>query len=293
MASSSGSLEQSRNRDTNRVWLVTGCSSGIGREIALAALQAGYRVAVTARKTEAVADIVDRFPDTAVALTLDVTDEAQRIAAMGSCVATFGAVDVLVNNAGYGYLAAIEEGEEAAIRQMFETNFFGALAMVRAVLPGMREKRSGTIISVSSQAGLMANPGTGYYSTTKYAMEALNEVLAKEVAPFNIKVSAIQPGPFRTDWSGRSMQQTAMPIDDYYEHVGSRRAMISDMDGKQPGDPAKAADAVLMLAEIDDPPAQLLLGNSVLDTYRGKLDVIEQSLKRWEGLTRGADFEAN
>lgn len=276
--------------DNKKVWLVSGCSTGIGREIALAALRAGHKVVVTARNEKALDDIVASYPGTALALKLDVTRQEDVDTVVKETIAHWGAIEVLVNNAGYGYLAAIEEGEDEQVRAMFETNFFGALAMIKAVLPGMRQRRSGNIINISSQAGLMSNPGTGYYSATKYAMEAMSEALGKELAPFNIKVSAVQPGPFRTDWSGRSMQQTKNDIADYYEHVGSRRQMITGMDGKQPGDPRKVGEAVLQLVASDNPPTQLLLGNIVLDAYREKLEGVLSSLDEWEAVTRDADF---
>jgi len=196
----------------------------------------------------------------------------------------------LVNNAGYGYVGAIEEGEEAAVRQLFETNFFGVLALTKGVLPHMRQRGRGVILNNSSQAGLMANPGTGYYSASKYALEGLMEALTKEVAPLGIKVCSVQPGAFRTDWSGRSMQRTQTPIDDYHEHVGSRLDMIGEMDGKQPGDPGRAAQVFIDLAYMDELPAQLLLGAGVLTTYRDKLSQVRQSLDAWEAVTQGVDF---
>lgn len=278
--------------DQAQVWLISGCSSGFGREIALAALASGAQVAVTARKLESIADICQQYPKHALPLALDVTDAAQIESVVAAVVSHFGRLDVLVNNAGYGYLAAIEEGEEAAVRRLFETNFFGALALTKAVLPLMRAQGAGRIINNSSQAGLMANPGTGYYSASKYALEGLMEALGKEVAPFNIFVSSVQPGAFRTDWSGRSMQRTATPIDDYYPHVGSRLDMIAEIDGKQPGDPARAARAFVMLAKSDNPPAQLLLGAGVLASYREKLAAVEENLQHWEGTTLSADYPA-
>ena len=272
------------------VWLISGCSTGFGREIALAALESGSRVVVTARKPQAVADICERYPEQILALTLDVTDSVQIEAVVAETLRVFGAIDVLVNNAGYGYVGAIEEGEEAAVRALFDTNFFGALALTRAVLPHMRGRRSGRIINNSSQAGLMANPGTGYYSASKYALEGLMEALAKEVEPFNIFVTSVQPGAFRTDWSGRSMQRTGLPIADYDAHVGSRLDMIAEMDGKQPGDPVRAAKVFVMLANLEKPPLQLLLGAGVLTTYREKLQGVVASLDDWEITTLSADF---
>ena len=282
--------ERGRDENTDRVWLITGCSSGMGREIALCALEKGYRVVATARRVETLEDLVAAHSGRALALPLDVTDPKQIEAAVRQTQSEFGTLDVLVNNAGYGYLAAIEEGEDDEVRAMFETNFFGLVAMTRAVLPGMRARRRGWILNHSSQAGLMANPGTGYYSTTKYAVEAFTEALRREVSPFGIRVTAVAPGPFRTDWSGRSMKRTRQPIADYAETVHARADMIQAMDGKQPGDPRKAAEAFVLLAESDDPPAQLLLGRIVLDAYRAKLAEVGRMLDAWEPVTLDTDF---
>lgn len=275
---------------TKQVWLITGCSTGFGREIALAALASGAQVVVTARRLESVADICECFPEQTLAQALDVTDSQQIDAVVAAVIEHYGRLDVLVNNAGYGYVGAIEEGDDAAVRQLFDTNFFGSLALTKAVLPQMRKQRSGRILNNSSQAGLMANPGTGYYSASKYALEGLMEALGKEVAPFNIFVSSVQPGAFRTDWSGRSMQRASNRMTDYDAHVGSRLDMIADIDGKQPGDPVRAAQSFVMLANCDQPPAQLLLGAGVLATYREKLAGVTASLNEWEGTTLSADF---
>lgn len=272
------------------VWLITGCSSGIGRDLALEVLTRGAQVAVTARNTVAVADIVERFPDTAIAVTLDVCRQSDVDAAFATTLERFGQVDVLVNNAGYGYLSAIEEGNNDQLREMFETNFFGLLAMTQKAIPFMRERRSGCILNISSQAGLMGNPGTGFYSSSKYAVEGLTEALSKEVAPFGIKVCSIQPGPFRTDWAGRSMQSNSSSVSDYDEHVSSRINMIGEIDGRQPGDPKRAAAVIADVAEMDNPPAQLLLGSVVLDTYKQKLEELIKQIDHYELLTRSADY---
>lgn len=273
-----------------QVWLITGCSSGIGRDLALEVLGRGAQVAVTARNTAAVADIVERFPDSAIALTLDVCKQSDIDAAFTETLERFGRIDVLVNNAGYGYLSAIEEGDNEQLRTMFETNFFGLLAMTQKVLPFMRERRGGRILNISSQAGLMGNPGTGFYSSSKYAVEGLTEALSKEVAPFDIKVCSIQPGPFRTDWAGRSMQSNSSGLADYAEHVSSRISMIGEIDGRQPGDPKRAAVVIADVAEMENPPAQLLLGSVVLDTYKQKLAELSQQIDHYESITRSADY---
>jgi len=276
----------------DQIWLITGCSTGFGREVALAALAKGARVAVTARKVESINDICEAFPDRAIGLPLDVTNSEQIESTVAKVIAHFGRIDVLVNNAGYGYVAAVEEGEDEEVRALFETNFFGPLAVTKAVLPHMRARRSGRIINNSSQAGLMANPGTGYYSASKFALEGLMEALGKELEPLNIRVTSVQPGPFRTDWSGRSMRRTKKRIVDYDEHVAARLDMIAAMDGKQPGDPKRAADTFLMLAQMEDPPAQLLLGQSVLVSYRQKLEKVNAMLDEWESTTLAADYPA-
>jgi NAD(P)-dependent dehydrogenase (short-subunit alcohol dehydrogenase family) len=273
------------------VWLISGCSTGFGHEIAMAALEGGARVAVTARNPAAVSDICGRFPEQAIALQLDVGSAADIEAAVAATLARFGRIDVLVNNAGYGYVAAIEEGEEEAVRALFEVNFFGALALTRAVLPVMRRQGSGHIINNSSQAGIMANPGTGYYSASKYALEGLMEALQKEVAPLGIRVTSVQPGAFRTDWSGRSMQRSPVVIDDYV-HVHERLDMIAAIDGKQPGDPVRAAQIFVDLYTMPDPPVQLVLGAGALATYRGKLAELRAGLDRLESLSTAADYPA-
>tara|TARA_R110002073_G_scaffold160990_2_gene316599 strand:+ start:1866 stop:2714 length:849 start_codon:yes stop_codon:yes gene_type:complete len=275
---------------TETVWLITGCSTGFGREIALCALQQGARVAVTARRTETVADICEQYPQRALAISLDITDAGQREAAFQATLDHFGQLDILVNNAGYGYVAAIEEGDEDAFRAMFETNFFATLAMTRLVLPYFRERRSGRIINNSSQAGLMANPGTGFYSASKHALEGVMEALGKEVSTLGIQVVTIQPGAFRTDWSGRSMQRGGQRIDDYAESVGSRLDMIAAIDGKQPGDPVRAAQVFVDMAIMEEPPAQLVLGTGLLQSYRERLTDIQARLHAWESVSVSAEY---
>ncbi len=273
-------------------WLVTGCSTGIGREIAHAALAAGNRVAVTARNPESVADIVHAHPERAIACALDVTDRAQIRDAVAATEQAFGAIDVLVNNAGYGYMAALEEGDDAEVRRLFDTNYFGVVDTLKAVLPGMRARRAGRIVNMSSMTGLVANPPNLYYSSTKFALEALTEALAKEVAPFGIKVTAIEPGAFRTDWGTRSMKETASPIADYAATVGARRERIKAFADKLPGDPAKVAAAVLKVVALDDPPLHLLLGKDVLAAFREKLADLQASIDAWEETTLDVGFPA-
>ena len=275
---------------TDRVWLITGCSTGIGREIANVVLESGQLAAVTARNPDSVADLVAAYPDQALALALDVTENMAVTAAVNKTQQHFGTIDVLVNNAGYGYMSALEEGEDAEVRKLFDTNFFGVVDLIKAVLPIMREQNSGNIINMSSMTGLVTNPPNIYYSCTKYAMEALTEGLAKELEPFNIKVTAIEPGAFRTDWATRSMQETATPIEAYADTVGARKELIKLAGNMLPGDPKRIADAVLMLANHDDPPLHLLLGHDVLGAFRQKLSDWNSSIDEWEAVTKDVNF---
>jgi NAD(P)-dependent dehydrogenase (short-subunit alcohol dehydrogenase family) len=271
-------------------WLVTGCSTGIGREIARAALEAGHNVVVTARRIESVADLVDEFGDRALAVALDVTDKDLIADAVAAADATFGGIDVLVNNAGNGYLSAVEEGEDDQVRLLFDTNYFGVVDLIKAVLPSMRERKAGHIINISSMTGLVANPPNAYYSSTKFALEALTEALAQEVKPLGIKVTAIEPGAFRTDWATRSMWESSVPIGDYDESVGTRKTLIKEFADYLPGDPRKVAEAVVMVSTLDEPPLRLLLGRDVLKAVRDKLAAFSASIDEWEAVTKNVNF---
>ena len=272
------------------VWLITGCSTGIGREVATLALDQGYRVVVTARKPEAVADLVAPHGDRALALALDVTDRAQIAAAVAAAEDAFGGIDVLVNNAGYGYMAALEEGEDEEVRRLFDTNYFGVVDTIKAVLPGMRSRGRGHIINMSSMTGLVANPPNVYYSSTKFALEAVTEALAQEVASFGLHVTAIEPGAFRTDWGTRSMKESAAPIEAYAETVGARKELIKAFADKLPGDPRRVADAVLQIARDEDPPLHLLLGQDVLGAFRKKLKTLGESIEQWAPVSKDVNF---
>ncbi len=270
-------------------WLITGCSTGFGREIARAALEAGHSVVVTARRTGAVQDFADEFGDRAVAVALDVTDAGQVAAAVAAAEDAFGGIDVLVNNAGHGYLSAVEEGEDAEVRKLFDVNYFGAVDMIKAVLPAMRARGSGHIVNMSSMTGLVANPPNAYYSSTKFALEAVTEALATEVRPLGIKVTAIEPGAFRTDWATRSMKESATPITDYAD-VAARKDLIKQFADHLPGDPRKVAEAVLMVTELDDPPLRLLLGRDVLKAMRDKIAATSASIEEWKSVTKDVNF---
>jgi len=267
------------------VWLITGCSTGIGREIARAALAKGHRVAATARDAARVEDLVAEFPEQSVALALDVTRPEQIEAAVRDAEAALGPIDVLVNNAGYGYVAALEEGEDAEVRAMWDTNYFGVVDMIKAVLPSMRSRRSGYIVNISSMTGLVSNPGALYYSSSKFAMESISEGLRKELAPLGIRVSVVEPGAFRTDWGARSMKESQIRIADYDETVGARRVMMRSGAGAPHGDPRRVGEAVVMLAELPDPPLHLLVGADVYAAFREKLRELDASLTEWEAFT--------
>jgi NAD(P)-dependent dehydrogenase (short-subunit alcohol dehydrogenase family) len=272
------------------VWLITGCSTGFGRELARAALDRGFRVVVTARDPDSVEDIAEGRGNRALALKLDVTDPAEARAAVEVAELTFGRIDVLVNNAGIGYFGAIEESEEAEIRRMFEVNFFGLEQMIRMVLPGMRKRRHGHVVNIASIGGLRAFPAVGFYNATKFAVVGLSEALALEVAPLGIKVTVVEPSGFRTDWAGRSANDAPTEIADYAETAGANRRSIRGYSGKQPGDPVRAAEAIIKAVESPEPPLHLLLGKAALSGARWKLDLLRRNFDAWEETTVNADF---
>jgi NAD(P)-dependent dehydrogenase (short-subunit alcohol dehydrogenase family) len=279
-----------KNGSGTPVWFITGCSSGLGRALAERVLEHGHRCVATARNPAGIADIVRAYPETSLALGLDVTDDSQRRDAVAKAEAAFGRIDVLVNNAGHGYSAAIEEGEESEIRRMFETNFFALAAMTRRVLAGMRARGSGHIVNISSVGGLVGNPASGYYNATKFAVEGLSQALAKEVAPLGIRVTLIEPGPFRTDFQGRSMTTVAKPIDAYAPTAGARRAQLLESSGKQAGDPARAADAIINIVESEKPPLHLVLGKNGVKRVREELREVLRSVDAWESVSVATDF---
>jgi NAD(P)-dependent dehydrogenase (short-subunit alcohol dehydrogenase family) len=272
------------------VWLITGCSTGLGRALARAVLDRGWRAVVTARRPEQVADIVAGHEERALALQLDVTDPEQVAEVVKRAEATFGRIDVLVNNAGYGYLAAIEEGQDPDVRALFDTNVFGLVDLTRAVLPGMRTRRSGHIVNVSSLGGLVAFGATGYYHATKFAVEGLSESLAAEVAPLGIGVTIVEPAAFRTNWSGPSMRQSPVRIDDYADTAGARRASTLATYGHQPGDPVRAADAIITAVGAQQPPLRLLLGKLAYDIASARLDSLRAGFDQWRDLTSSVDY---
>ena len=274
----------------NPVWLITGCSTGFGRELAKLVLARGWRAVITARDPSKLADIAEGHGERALVLPLDVTQRPQIEKVVAEAKKRFGRIDTLVNNAGYGYLAAIEEGEDAAVRAMFETNVFGLIDMTKAVLPIMREQRSGLIVNVSSIGGLTSFAATGYYHGTKYAVEGISESLATEVKPLGIDVLIVEPGPFRTNWAGPSIKQSATRIDAYAETAGERRKQTEARSGSQAGDPVRGAQAIVDAALSDAPPLRLLLGKAALELARKKLGAMRDDFDRWEATTLAADF---
>ena len=272
-----------------RVWFITGTSSGLGRALAQAALARGDRVVATARSTDGIADLQTRFTDHAVALPLDVTDAAQARAAIEAAVRAFGRIDVVVNNAGYGALGALEELSEDELRRQFDTNVFGVLNVTRAALPQLRRQRSGHIVQLSSLSGVVPNAGEGAYAGSKAALEGLSESLAKEVAHLGIRVTIVEPGPFRTDFAGRSLHK-ADPIDDYAETVGAIREFIAQLDGTQRNDPTRGAEAIIQAVEAESPPLRLALGEDAIEAIRAKLDDQRTELDAWAEVGAATGF---
>src|SRR5262245_38455397 len=281
------------SQEKSLTWFSTGCSTGFGRELARVVVARGYRAAVTARDPKQVADLVAGHEDRTLALRLDVTDPAQVAESVRRAEEHFGGIDVLVNNAGIGYFAAVEEGDEAEVRRMFEINFFGLARMTRAVLPGMRKRRSGHIINIASICGLAAIPSLGDYSATKFAVEGLSEVLALEAGPLGIRVTLVEPSGFRTEWAGSSAKDSSTrEIADYAATAGAERRALRDLSGKQPGDPVRAANAIIKAVESPNPPLHLLLGKDALRLGREKVEALRGDFDAWEKVTVGADFPA-
>jgi NAD(P)-dependent dehydrogenase (short-subunit alcohol dehydrogenase family) len=272
------------------VWFITGCSTGFGRELAQLVLRRGWRAVVTARDVGRVQDLTQGHEDRTLALSLDVNNPGQIAASVKEAEDRFGTIDVLVNNAGYGYQSSIEEGDDAEIRAQFETNVFGLAAMTRAVLPGMRKRRRGHIVNISSQAGFIGFEGSGYYAATKHAVEGLSDSLSREVAPLGIRVTCVEPGPFRTDWAGRSLQQRRPMIADYQGTVGVRLEATATYSGKQPGDPVRAVEAIIKAVEAATPPKHLVLGSIALEGIRNKLKETLAEIDTWAETSRGADY---
>ncbi|MDB5820056.1 MAG: Short-chain dehydrogenase/reductase [Rhizobacter sp.] len=271
------------------VWFITGCSTGFGRDLAAHTLGLGYPTVVTARNTDQVSDLVAGH-EHALVLSLDVTKPEQIDAAVKAAYERFGRIDVLVNNAGIGYFGSFEESVLEDVHRMFDINVWGLVNMTRAVLPGLRQQRSGTVVNVSSVGGLVAFPSVGFYNMTKFAVEAASESLAAELKPLGVKVLLVEPGPFRTDWAGRSADQAPTTIADYDSTAHARMQTSRGYSGKQPGDPKRAAAAIVKAVEASDPPLRLLLGKAALAGARGKLEALKKDFDGWAAVTEGADF---
>ncbi|MFZ4929068.1 oxidoreductase [Chryseobacterium sp. Mn2064] len=275
----------------NKVWMVTGAARGLGNEIVKAALAEGYKVVATVRKNKEQL-LSDLNSENLHVVVMDVTDEGQVKVAVEQAVAYFGHIDVLVNNAGFGLLSAVEEGTDKEVRNMYDTNVFGLLNVLRAVLPYMREQRSGHVVNISSVGGLSGSAGWGLYNSTKFAVEGLTEALSKELAPLGIYATAVEPGQFRTNFhDGSSLKIAEHLIDDYSESSGSMRTHISESNYTQPGDPAKLAKAVLITVESRNPPLHLPLGKDCIKRYQDKTAAFEKDLKQWYEIAASTDFD--
>lgn len=272
------------------IWMISGCSTGFGRALAHQLLERGFRVILTARDPSTIRELAAAYPQTACAVALDVTKKPDIERALLEGQRAFGPIDVLVNNAGYGYYAPVEEGNDAAVRAMFETNFFGLVALTQALLPSMRARRSGFIVNISSVGGLVAFPGSGYYAASKFAVEGLSEALSKEVDPLGIRVLLVEPGPFRTHFVENSQGAPSVRVPDYAHTVGARRTAVQASRGKQPGDPARAAAAIIAAVQSPSPPLRLVLGAQALGHIRAKLKSLTQEIDTWEATTLASDY---
>jgi len=269
---------------SEKVWLVTGASTGFGRELVEHLLASGARVVATARKVEGLQELGTKYPKTALVASMDVTNQKQVESVVGVAVKWFGRIDVLVNNAGYGMVGAVEESAEEEFRPMFETNVFGLIRVTQAVLPQMRTQGSGHIVNLSSIGGLVATPGFGLYNATKFAVEGLSEALAQEVQPLGITVTIVEPGPFRTKFLGKAGGEAKARISDYDKTAGKMRAYFTEHD------PQKAAEAIVKAVESEHPPLHLLLGGSTIPRVKGKIEALQKDLAAWESTTIGADY---
>jgi len=273
-----------------QTWFITGTSSGFGRAFAEYALAQGHRVVATARRPEALADLVAMAPERVLALALDVTAPKAPAAAIREAVQRFDRIDVLINNAGYGIVGALEETPDAELRALFDTNLFGALAVTRAVLPVMRAQGAGAIVNMSSLGGQLSFAGFSAYSATKFALEGASEALAQEVAPLGIKVMLVEPGQFRTQLAGAGMRYME-PLAAYDGTVGPTRAFAHSMHNTQAGDPRKAAAAIDLALNAPNTPLRIQLGGDAVDAVRTHAEALLKDLNAWEGVSRGTDFD--
>jgi NADP-dependent 3-hydroxy acid dehydrogenase YdfG len=274
-----------------KIWFITGISSGLGKALADAIIENGDFVIGTFRKQNQVDEFNAQYTEKAFAYELDVTDSQAIKAVIENISATYGKIDVLVNNAGYGFAGAIEEASEAEVRAVFEANFYGSLHVTQAVLPIMRKQKSGHIIQISSHGGIKAFAGLGIYNASKFALEGFSEALAQEVAPLGIKLTIVEPGPFRTGFANAGFVQAENKIDDYQSTAGAFKERMKAVDGKQEGDPAKAAKAIIQITNIENPPLRLPLGKVPLTTIQMKIDSVQKDLNDWRGVAESAVFE--
>lgn len=274
----------------DRHWFITGASSGFGRLLTEYLLSLGAKVVATARNVDSLQELVKRYPGSVVTLQLDVTNQHSIDKAVADAIAQVGHIDVLVNNAGYGVTGAIEEVTQAEYMPMFETNVFGLINLTKALLPQFRERRSGAIVNLSSIGGLIGAAGWGYYNATKFAVEGLSEALSAELAPLGVHVMVVEPGPFRTEFLGRSGVEARQRISDYEPTAGKTREYFATQSGKQPGDPQRAVEAIVAAVSDPNPPKHLLLGKIALTRFRKRLEQWNEELDRWQATTEGADF---
>lgn len=272
-------------------WFITGVSSGFGRALAQAVLAKGHNVIGTVRQDAAREAFEDLAPGRASAVVLDVTDEVGVHHVVDEVVERYGGIDVLVNNAGYGLEGAVEEVSLDQVRQQFEVNVFGAVAVIQAVLPYLRKQRSGHIVNITSMGGLAAFPGVGIYNGSKFALEGISEALAKEVKPLGIKVTIVEPGSFRTDWAGRSMVHVEDTIADYEPTAGAFRQSLAERNGRQGGDPRKAAEAIILVTEAEQPPLRLVLGPDALRFVGEKLGALQSEMLKWALVSASTNFD--
>ena len=279
-----------KERNNMTTWLITGCSSGIGRGIAKAVLKHGDNAIVTARNISTVADIVEEYPETAIAVPLDITNKESIAGAVKAAEDNFGGVDILVNNAGYGYRSSVEEGEEDSVNLLFDTNFFGPIALIKQVLPYMRAQKKGAIINVSSIAAARSGVGSGYYAASKAALELMTDGLMKEVAPLGIKVMTVEPGAFRTKFYDTSLKGTQKQIEDYADTAWKTRKenIVDNQD--QPGDPDKAGEVIYETMKKENLPKRLLLGSDAVKIVSAEMKERLQEIEDWSDVSKQTDY---
>lgn len=278
------------NGNGHRVWMITGTSQGFGHELVRAALKAGDSVVATSRDPFKVAADFSDSAEELLTVRVDLRDPSQIAAAVQGAIDSFGRIDVLVNNAGHGLIGAVEEANDSEIASVYETNVFGLLRVTRAVLPHMRQQRRGHIVNLSSIGGLVGIPGFGIYNATKFAVEGISEALAEEVLPFGIGVTIVEPGPFRTDFLGGSLAYAGREMPEYEQTSGRTRLGAVERNGNQPGDPVRAAEAIVKAVMSDNPPKHLLLGRFAYERAVEKLDNLRKEFELWRDVTFAADF---